>query len=242
MAEGGYDTASYINSVYSAADSKYGAADYWIRYFTPSPNGTVDQSSSHANSECDADWDSGAKHLSPITSPAQSHLSGSSAQGLADAQAFAAAIHNVWAWVLPLFLPTNNTLYSWLDQEAGTSMSSNYWSGWAGYINSYQWGNAYPLFACLYCNPCGGAGHNCTTVVAAGGCFRIWSSEPETPYCGYKLSNLPPWAAHTCSCVTSGPPTILWQFAEQPVCNLTVNVDMDEGTMTPYTFYLGSRP
>lgn len=123
-------------------------------------------------------------------------------------------------------------------------MSTAYWSGWSGYLNSYNWfgSGVYPFYACLYCNPCAGAGHNCTTVASAGGCFAIWSSEPESPYCSYSLKNLPPWHANSCTCATGAPATALWQFAEAGPCGLTVNVDMDEGTLTPYSFYLSSRP
>ena len=244
MAEGGYDTASYIYDVRVAADNTYGSPKYWLRYFSPSPNGTVNLSSSHANSEERADWDSGAKHLSPITSPSQSRLGGTYAQGQADAQTFANALKSVYGWVAPLLLPGSGDLRCWLDQEASTSMSSSYWDGWSDYINAYQWSPGFaPLFACLYCNPCGGAGHNCTTIVAAGYCWSVWSSVPESPYCGYSLRSLPPWHAYSCSrCVSNAPATSLWQFAEQGVCNLSVNIDMDEGTLTPYAFYLAYRP
>lgn len=34
----------------------------------------------------------------------------------------------------------------------------------------------------------------------------------------------------------------LWQFAEVGVCHLSYNVDMDEGTLTPYSFRIGYRP
>jgi hypothetical protein len=243
MAEGGYDTANYVNVVATAAKSKYGTPDYWLRYFSPSPNGTVNNGATHAKNECNGVWDSGARNLSPITSPSQSRLGGTSAQGLADAQAFVSALRSVYGWVAPLLLPSGGVLRCWLDQESSTSMSVAYWAGWSDYINGYEWNPGYaPLFACLYCNPCAGAGHNCTTIVADGYCWTIWSSEPESPYCSYKVSNLPPWHATTCSCVSNGPGTTLWQFAEEGVCGLTVNIDMDEGTLTPYSFHLAYDP
>ncbi len=240
MAEGGYDTASYIYDVYSSGlISKYGTPSYWLRYFSPAPNGTVDSSAAHAKAELDAAWDSGGKHLGPITSPPQSHLSGTYAQGVADAQTFMSALITVYDWVGPLYLPTNKTLYCWLDQGSATSMSTNYWSGWSGYVNSYPFAGGYPFYACLYCNPLA-AGHNCSTIGSAGGCFAVWSSEPETGYCGYTLRNLPSW--HASGCAPPAPSTKLWQFAEAGYCRLSYNVDMDEGTLTPYSFYLGSRP
>lgn len=241
---GGFDTASYVYDVRVGAVNNYGTPSYWIRYFSPSINGTVNQSSSHANSECDAVWDSGARNLSPISEPSQSRLSGTSAQGLADAQTFVSALHSVYSAVIPLQMPLNGQLYCWLGQEASTSLSTSYWSGWSGYINSNDWsGQGYfPLYACLYCNPC--QSNACTTVSTAGGCFRIWTTQPQL--CGYKLSNLPTWNPKGCStsgCHTGGGPTVqVWQFAEQPVCGLSPNVDMDEGDLSPYSFYLSARP
>lgn len=240
---GGFDTASYVYDV-SGAGSVYGTPTYWIRYFSPSPNGTVDQSGSHANAECDAIWDSGARYLSPITSPLQSRLSGTSAMGQADAQTFVSALHTVYSAVIPLQIPTSNVLYCWLDQEQSTSMSTGYWSGWAGYINTNDWSGQgyYPLYATLYCNPC--ASNACTTVNTAGGCYHIWTTQPQK--CGYKLSNLPSWAPSGCStsgCHTGGGPTVnLWQFALHSYCSLTYNVDMDDGDIGADCFYLSSRP
>jgi len=245
MAEGGYDTASYVYDVQAAAVTKYGTPNYWIRYFSPAPNGTVNISAAHAISECRAVWDSGGHRLSPISSPSQSRLGTTTAAGQADAQTFVSAMLNVYGWVGPLQTPTNNILRCWLDQEASTSMSTAYWTGWATYINGYNWRGlgTYPLYACLYCNPCGGVGHNCTTVGSAGHCWGIWSNEPETPYCGNSLKNLPAWHANTCApCSTAAPGTLLWQFAEKAVCGLTVNVDMNEGTLAAYAFYLSARP
>ena len=71
----------------------------------------------------------------------------------------------------------------------------------------------------------------------------MWPNEPETPYCGNSLKNLPAWHATACDpCTSTAPATFLWQFAEQTACSLTVNIDMDEGTLTPYSLYLTSRP
>lgn len=243
MSEGGYDTASFVQTVYQGADTTYGPPKYWIRYFSPSPNHGVNYTSANAVLECRAVYDSGAKHLSPLTSPSQSRLSGTYAAGQADAQAFVTAMQQVYGWVVPLQLPSNLELRVWLDQEAGTSMSASYWQGWSEYLDTYEWlPGEFLLYPCLYCNPCGGSGHNCTTVVQGGACYGIWSSEPESPYCGYNLRSLPGWHANACTCATGAPATVLWQFAEAGTCGLSVNIDMDEGTLTPYSFYLSARP
>jgi hypothetical protein len=101
----------------------------------------------------------------------------------------------------------------------------------------------YPFYAALYCNPCAGAGHNCMTVGTIGGCYGLWSSEPESGYCGCTLKNLPAWHANSCSsCTSAAPPTSLWQFAKKGFCGLTVIIDTDEGTLSPNSFYLSARP
>jgi hypothetical protein len=242
----GYDTASFVQDVYAAADSRYGHPSFWLRYFSPSQTTPINTSSSNANTECRAMWDSSGHYLGPITVPAQSRLSGTSAMGQADAQTFASSMHTVWLDVGPLLLPSNNTLYCWLDQEASTSLSLSYWNGWSGYIDGYVWGSQLPLYPCLYCNPCS-APPNCSTIGNANAnfCFAVWSSEPQK--CGYSVTNPPPWAAQTCGQCSSysGTPTHLWQFADQGVCNLSVNVDMDLGggiTYSNYCFNVSSRP
>jgi hypothetical protein len=245
MAQGGYDTADYIYNQASCAVSHYGTPTYWIRYFSPTPStGTIDQSSSNAIEECQAAWNSGGHYLSPISSPGSTRLSsGSSAEGLADAQTLASALVNVYQWVAPLDLPSNGVLYTWLDCEQGTNLSGAYWYAWANYLNTYDWeGQQFrPLYASLYCDPCSGA--NCSTVGAEGQCFAIWSSEPETGYCGYDLTNLPPWHAASCSSCSVSVPTYLWQFAEKTACSLSYcNVDMNEGTIAANCFYLSAYP
>lgn len=244
----GYDTASFVQDVYQAADSTYGAPGYWLRYFSPSPNTPVNSSSSNANAECRAVWDSGAKHLGPITSPAQSRLSSnSSSEGHADAQTTASALYNTWLEVGPLLLPSNGVLYTWLDQEASTSLSLGYWNGWGNFINGYNWpGNGFPLFASLYCNPCA-APPNCSTIGNANAavCFAVWSSEPQK--CGFSVRNPPPYAPETCSgCAGVNVASKLWQFAEKGACGLSVNVDMDVSNISAgyasNCFNVSSRP
>ncbi len=244
MAEGGYDTASYIYDLvwYKGTQNynpglvnKYGTPKYWIRYFSPSPNGTVNGSSTVANNEVRAAWDSGARYLGAISSPG--NLSTGSAQGLAAAQTFINSLIYVYTHVSPLGLPSNNELYCWLDQEAGTSLSSSYWTAWCSYINQYAYAGAYPFFACLYCDP-PDPHPNCSIIAADGGCWAVWSSVYEK--CGGSLKSLPAWDA--ASCGAPAPATKLWQFAEAGYCGLSYNVDMDEGTVSLYSFLIYWRP
>jgi hypothetical protein len=247
----GYDTASYLQDVYSAADSRYGTPAFWLRYFSPSPNGTVNSSSTNAIAECRAAWDSTGHFLGPITSPSQSRLSGTSAMGQADAQTFCSALYTTRQYVGSRFaLPSNGTLYCWLDQEGSTSLSLSYWNGWSGYVDGYVWppNGSLPLYPCLYCTPCS-AYPNCSVIQSSSAnfCFAVWTPEPQK--CGYTVSNPPAWAAQSCasSCSTgyTGTPTRLWQFAEQGACGLSVNVDMDVGggiNYANYCFDITSRP
>jgi hypothetical protein len=245
---GGYDTAALINQVYSYAVSKYGKPTFWMRYFSPCPNTAFNESSANANTECDAAWDSGGPVLGPICDPSGSReASNSSAEGQADAQTFAAALLNVYHWVGPLQKPSTGTIYCWLDVEESSSLSLNYWNAWAGFIAGYPWDDdSYPLYACLYCQPC--AAHpTCSTVQNGAACTAVWTSEPQK--CSNTLNSLPTFtSAYNCnSCgVANNVPTTLWQFADQtPICSqITVDVDLDAsgGSMSSRAFVLSSRP
>ena len=150
----GYDTAGPIQNTYASAHHEFGVVpNFWIRYFTPSP--AADLFNDDAVAESRGAWDSGGPYVGCISAPRQSRLSGSAAEGQADAQAFAAAMLAAYHAVRPLQLPSNGKLYCWLDQEYSTSLSSSYWNAWADYIANYDFAGLgiYPLYPCLYCNP-----------------------------------------------------------------------------------------
>lgn len=260
----GFDTASTITSVYQSAGAKWGQPKFWIRYFSPSPDAgsTINSSSSQANSECDAAWDSGAPKIGPISAPTQARLSsGSSAEGQADGQTFQNALWNFWLDVGPAWLPTNDILYVFLDLEGGTDLTLNYWNAWAIALFSFSWNGLFPLYPSLYCDPCNG--HANCSVVHNGSvqAWAIWSSEPEYgKYCCYTMSNPPSCEPASCSdCGYQHPgPSILWQWAERygsasschddqyGNCYYDPNVDKDVGcngvNYPDYCFYLSSRP
>jgi hypothetical protein len=234
----GYDTASFIQDVYQAARSEFGEAPaYWIRYFSPSPNGTFN---SDPVTESEAAWSSGGHFIGPVSSPTQSRLSGSTAQGQADGQTYAAALLSAYYAVGPLLLPSNQVVYTWLDQEASTSLSLTYWNGWATYIGEYNFAGlgTYPLYPSLYCDP-DAAPPNCSIIdnKNAFGALGVWSSEPEP--CG-TLKNPPAFNPEECSLT----PTELWQFGEKGVCGYSANVDLDlaKNTYANYCFNVSSNP
>ena len=160
----GYDTAGRIQDTYRPAYAEFGASpDYWIRYFHPSP--AADLFNDGAMAESIGAWESGGGFVGCISAPVQSRLSGSAAEGQADAQAFAAALLSAYHAVHPLELPANNQLYCWLDQEYSTSLSPAYWNAWANYIaeRDFDGLGTYPLYPCLYCDPYSPY-PNCTTI------------------------------------------------------------------------------
>jgi hypothetical protein len=238
----GYDTAGRIQNTYKSAHSEFGASPrFWIRYFHPSP--AADLFNDGAVGESRGAWDSGGAFVGCISAPVQSRLSGSAAEGHADAQAFAAALLSAYHAVHPLELPDNNQLYCWLDQEYSTSLSSAYWNAWANYLaeNNFSGLGTYPLYPALYCDPYSPF-PNCTTIAKAKGVnipVAIWSSEPEP--CG-SLTRPPRWKADKCGTV----PTKVWQFGEQGACNFTANVDLNTDapgfTTADYCFKLRARP
>jgi hypothetical protein len=223
----GYDTAGEIQNTYVSAHDEFGADPaFWVRYFNPSP--AADLFENDPSSECSGAWDSGGPYVGCVSAPSQGNLSSSSAQGLADAQSFAAAIQSAYYAVTPLDLPANNALYCWLDQEYSTTLSLDYWDGWSNYIANYNFASlgTYPLFPALYCTP-DSPYPNCTTIGEATGLdipSAVWSAEWEP--CG-SLTDPPAWDAQTCSPYSSVP-TLLWQFGEQGACGYSANVDLDE--------------
>jgi hypothetical protein len=238
----GYDTAGRIQNTYASAHSEFHANPrFWLRYFTPSP--AADLFNDDALAESQGAWDSGGPAVGCISAPVQARLSGSAAEGQADAQAFAAAMLTAYHAVGPLQLPPNGQLYCWLDQEYSTSLSSDYWNAWAHYIAEYNFAGlgTYPLYPCLYCDPYSPY-PNCSTIAKSEGVnapSAIWSSEPEP--CN-SLTSPPPWEADECATV----PTRLWQYGEQGACNYSANVDLDVGAPgfsgSNYCFHVKSRP
>jgi hypothetical protein len=238
----GYDTAGQIQDTYVSARDEFGEGPlFWIRYFSPSP--AADIFSDNAVAESKGAWASGGHYVGPVSAPYQSNLSGSTAQGQADAQTYAASMLSAYYAVGPLLLPSNKQLYCWLDQEYSTSLSLDYLDGWAGYLANYNFADlgTYPLYPGLYCDP-GSPYPNCSTMAAAKGLnvpAAVWSSEPEP--CG-SLKSTPSYDAERCATV----PTKLWQFGEQGACGYSANVDLDMGAPgfdTPdYCFNVSSNP
>ncbi len=237
----GFDTASTVQNQVPVAINEWGAPAFWVRYFNPCYFTSL---SSDAVSECTAVWNgnSSSPHLGAVTTPTQSRLNGTSAEGQADAQTFVSALISTYTSVGPLQLPSNGTLFCWLDQEASTSLSLGYWNGWAGYMNGYAYAGGHPFHAALYCNPFA-APPNCTVIGAGGAakCYAVWSSEPLK--CGNSLANPPAWAAESCG----GFETYLWQYWDEDICASTsANVDLDLGhpntSYSNYCFYLSSKP
>lgn len=227
----GFDTAGRVQNVATEAVSKFGTPYFWIRYFTPCPDTPLSVSSANANAECTAMWNSGGKHLGPITSPDQVRLAGTSADGIADASAFVNALTAAYYWVVSLDVPSDNEVYCWLDQEESTALSVAYWDGWATFVGSYDFGvsSAQVLYPCLYCSPCAPP-PNCSTLKDAAFCAAIWTPQPQD-CSSVSLTHPPTWHPDSCTgCgVAIDVPTELWQFAEPGSCGYTTNVDLDMG-------------
>ena len=241
----GFDTAGPVHRTFQSARREFGQPPrYWIRYFSPSP--AADIFADAAVAESAGAWDSGGPFVGCVSSPSQYRLSGSFAEGQADAQAYAASMLAAWNVVAQLKLPANNQLWCFLDQEYSTGLSLSYWNGWANYIANYNFANlhTYPLYPAIYCDPFSPY-PNCSVFAAATGVnipASVWASEPEP--CG-SLANPPAFNADECSSVSrSKVRSHLWQFGEQVGCGYSANVDLDLGDVnTPsYCFRVVARP
>lgn len=241
----GYDTAGPIHDTYVSAHEEFGRDPaFWIRYFSPSP--AADIFADAAVAESAGAWASGGPYVGCVSAPYQSRLSGSFAEGLADAQTYAASMLAAWNAVAQLKLPASNQLWCYLDQEYSTSLSQSYWDAWANYIAEYNFADlrTYPLYPAIYCDPFSPF-PNCSVLAAAKGVnipASVWASEPEP--CG-SLGSPPAFDADECSSVSrSKAPSHLWQFGEQVGCGYSANVDLDLGNVnTPdYCFRVVSDP
>ncbi len=241
----GYDTAGPIHDTYVSARDEFGRDPaFWIRYFSPSP--AADIFADAAVAESAGAWASGGPYVGCVSAPYQSRLSGSAAEGLADAQTYAASMLAAWNAVATLKLPSNNQLWCYLDQEYSTSLSQSYWNAWAGYIADYNFAKlrTYPLFPALYCDPLSPF-PNCSVLAAAKGVnipASVWASEPEP--CG-SLGSVPFYDADECSSVSrSKVGSHLWQFGEQDACGFFANVDLDVGSVitADYCFRVVADP
>ena len=235
----GLDTTNLIQNVYESAYDKVGwKPNFWMRYFSPCPDTSF---SVGPTNECIAAWKSGGSHIGPVTSPPQGRLSGTSAEGIANAETFCLAISQAYLSVGPLDLPTNGVLFTFLDLEPSYNLSVPYWNGWATYVGEYYLGEGEPFWPSLYCNPVA-ITKNCSIIDSSKvtfGCSAVWSStyEPCT------TSDSPTWDGTSCSF----PSTYLWQYAESSCWGGPhPNVDLDEGApgvyYADYCFYLSKEP
>ena len=234
----GYDTAGQIQNTYVSARNEFGRAPaFWIRYFSPSP--AADIFADDPVSESLGAWDSGGPFVGCVSSPYQSRLSGSFAEGQADAQTYAASMLAAWNAVAQLKLPTTNQLWCFLDQEYSTGLSLSYWDAWASYLANYNFANlhTYPLYPAVYCDPFSPY-PNCSVFAVATGVkvpAAVWSSEPEP--CG-TLKHRPNFDAQQCSSAArTKVPSHLWQFGEQGGCGYSANVDLDLGNLNTRSFF-----
>jgi hypothetical protein len=247
----GFDTDNFIYNVAASARSKFGTGSFYVRYFNPSPGATHLITSSSGVAETRSGWDNGAIYLVPNSEPAQSRLNGSNAMGVADANAFCAAIFSIYVNVGPLLLPSTNRVDVYLSLESATNLSNAYWTGWASVIDAYELGGGAPLYPGMYCNP-GSPAKNCSTAIGYY-CWSVWSSEPE-PCAACGPFGSVGWNAENCFNVGSGAinTTLAWQMVEQNVCTSTcgrgsypnVDADMTNPSYSEAThmFYLASRP
>jgi hypothetical protein len=242
----GYDTVSLLTDTTVANGvSQFGTPNFFIRYFNPCPDTSFNSSSANANAEARKAWDFGTRNIGVISAPGDT--AGSSAEGHADAQTFAASLQTAFNDVAPMLLPSNDILFCWLDLEASQALSSAYWSAWAGELMSWNWERigVYPLWPGLYCAPCSNE-PNCSSI-SLNNTLGIWSSTPEC-FPGASVSNPPAWKADSClGCgVANLVSTYLWQFAEPGACHYGPNVDMDLGApgfnYGTTCFSLQSRP
>lgn len=212
----GTTLADYVRNNYFVPDS----LAFWARYVAPVGSSGCQSLDVDPYDECVALKNAGFNWIQPVTTPGDYSSTGNSTndynRGYSDGQAACATIINaINNSSGRLAMPGGGVLYLYLDVEANTSLSSDYWNGWATAIYYYQYNGGTPFFECCYCNPSDGL-NTCSVLSSATGaavCYGIWSSEPE-PLCSGCYSPGPSWAPNQCANLT----TFAWQYGEQDPC------------------------
>jgi hypothetical protein len=134
-----------------------------------------------------------------------------------------------------LAIPPSRQIYVYLDVEANTALSVDYWAGWATAVYHYPAGSTYPFWPCIYGHytkdPSNGR-YSPDVAAALNSsysnypsdptrCFGLWSSEPEPcSYCNPNAS--PDWSVFNPFSQSYGEtaypvPLLLYQFAEHGI-------------------------
>jgi hypothetical protein len=135
-----------------------------------------------------------------------------------------------------LAVPASGVVYVYLDVEAGTILSADYWAGWADTVWHYKVGTSAPLAGSMYCwfgvqpngsysadsnvqNALTNASANYPTLKTL--CHSFWSNEPEPcPLCSPTATVT--WPTFNCfqqivGGVTYSVCVLVWQYAESGV-------------------------
>jgi hypothetical protein len=138
-----------------------------------------------------------------------------------------------------LNIPSSGSVYVYLDVEAGTELTTDYWAGWSHTVfncplgaNSPYWPGIYAWYGqqsngkySLDSNVQNALNSSYTSYPGqATQCYGLWSSEPELcSFCNFPKTS-PSWSVfNSCSqniCGVHKPiPLLLYQFAEKGACN-----------------------
>ena len=136
-----------------------------------------------------------------------------------------------------LVKPSSGLVYVYLDVEANTNITADYWAGWANAIwHATDPSGALPYYPCVYTQftESGGKYYPQSSVQSALNsactnypnievqCFGLWSNEPE-PYSFCSPSATPDWSVFgtfqqdLCGTYVSVP-VLLYQYAENCGC------------------------
>jgi hypothetical protein len=212
---------------------------FWGRYFY----GSGPSFDWHGNAEATAllyairkrQGSGHAGWIAPFTFPPQGNLGGSYSLGYSDAGVMLGQLENALSTNANLHEPGSNIICCYLDVEPTTTISSNYWKGWATRINTalYPGGSGtYPFYACAYfdwkivatCNTLGafmpqnnlGKPSNPSTT-----CWNMWTLRPQSTSCS---SPGPAWGGFGCG----GLVPQFWQYDVTKMCPGPPPVDLDE--------------
>jgi hypothetical protein len=196
----GFDSSTNINYDCGHDDLRKWAHDiynddpnFWGRYFVSPANTSSSLHLYHAPEGVELAAHN-TNHLVPLTSPHQPHLEQHQrSQGVDDATAALDDVHHAVAYGDELEWPaTDGKVILWLDCEPTTSLTDEYWDGWADTVANYQVSGINHFLPGLYGNPQYGnicsVAHN-----ASRPPYRIWSTYHADIWSGSKPPKLPAW-------------------------------------------------
>jgi hypothetical protein len=203
--------ADYVINSYFASSPR-DTINFWGRYFAHNASGYLYQNDSEAQALNDAvrSYDAkGSGFIFPIDAGPQADISGNWASGIARATACTNYIKSKLG--NKLTVQANSLVYVYLDIEGSTTLSTDFWNGWAVGVDYATYNSNWTFSAGAYLGTAAAFANSGPILQNAGeACSAIVSGQParvcSSGGCG---SPGPSWAPSNLAGIT----TQIWQYS-----------------------------